>query len=184
MPTIYNLSGSIVEVDLGGPGSGFFGHAGRDAENKRGGSVKRGEEDGENDSYPRPDDIIPVSQVSPNGKSLIPSLKDGVKTKSVDAGITGHGFRYMGRKEFQKFKNGELKYGGEAQNEMERGVMFANAPGDFFYGGGSKEIYLIEVNVQGTAGGLLAPKNSVGLKNVVGAWYYEPKSKTFFNLIK
>lgn len=127
---------------------------------------------------------ISVSKVSPTGKSIISSLSNGVQTKSVEAGITGHGFRYMGASEFQKFKDGKLKYGGEAQNEMEKGIMFANAPGDFFYGGGSKGIHLIEVNVQGTGGGLKAPKNSVGLKNVVGAWYYNPKTKTFENLIK
>lgn len=129
-------------------------------------------------------ETIFASQVSPTGRSVIPSLVNGVKTKSVDAGITGHGFRYMGAAEYQKFRSGKLKYGGEAAYEHEKGIMFANAPGDFFYGGGSRGIYLIEVNVRGTGGGLVAPRNSVGLKNVVGAWYYNPKTKTFENLIK
>lgn len=161
--------------ELGGAGSGFYGHKGRDAENLRGGSVPKDSGDGKI--------TISVSKVHPTGRSVVSKLKNGVKTTSEDAGITGHGFRYMGEAEFKKFADGKLKYGGVAENEHDKGVMFANAPGDFFYAGGSKKIYLIEVNKQGVGSGLDAPKGSVGLSNVVGAWVYNPDSGFLENLI-
>jgi hypothetical protein len=128
---------------------------------------------------------IPSSSVAPSGRTIVGSLKYGMKTKSAEAGLTGHGFRYMGEKEYQLFIDGKWTYGGNpGSNEMERGIMFANAPGDFYYAGGKKRIFLIEVNVQGTGGGLEAPHKSVGLKNVVGAWMYNPETKIFENLIE
>lgn len=161
--------------EFGGDGSGNFNHAGRIG--MVGGSASNKE---------RESDVItiPVSKVHPTEKSVITTLPKGPFTKSSETeGLTGHGFRWMGKAEFKKFVDGKLKYGGVAENELEKGIMFQNVPGDFFYGGGKKGIYLIEVNVQGVASGLLAPKGSVGLDNVVGAWYYNPKSGYLENVI-
>lgn len=128
---------------------------------------------------------IPVSKVAPKGRSLLFSFKKGVKAKSEEVGKTGHGFRYMSDKEFEKFAAGEIRYGGISE-EYKKGGWWANAPGDFLSTyvkeWNQKPIYLVEVNVQGEFQGLAHP--NVGLENVVGAWFYNPTTGTFENVIK
>lgn len=68
--------------DLGGPGSGFFGHAGRDAENLRGGSVAKGRGGGD-----------ALDRDRPLNKTTLHSLAD--QMIAADAAGEEAGFSYQ-----------------------------------------------------------------------------------------
>lgn len=77
-------------ADLGGAGSGFFGHAGRDAENKRGGSVAKGKGGSAHGKKPQADakNIKRVLEKTDVNKEKYPGIS--IKLKTGEEPKTGY----------------------------------------------------------------------------------------------
>lgn len=77
---VYFIAPGKPTKEFGGPGSGFYGHAGRDAENLRGGSVARGEGGASDDEA----DKARKQKAESMAHGLIDQLQNGGSSESTE----------------------------------------------------------------------------------------------------